>query len=264
LPNGAGYGVVKDSWISCGRASEANFLKHLCIPFGPQLLNHCVLGNTSPFRQHPIDVSEFPKILQMCREKWRILTYPAGIHISNFVSLWELMVALLDIVVCMINFISLLTTLLTLTYFLAILYLESHQKVHRDISYTNILLRDPEVDSTDSIREELMTSLDLSDIVKLRHDLDCREGLLIDFDYGASLSGQKDIGVPVEGASEGDGIVEALRQSISSFPPQEAGGSTGGNKNDGTEAPTQSVSSFPPQAPSGSRTVRFSQFQSYS
>lgn len=95
LSNGS-LGVLKDSWISAGRTSEANFLKDLYIPFGPQLLNHCVLRDTSTFRQNPVNSLEFCR-----REKRRILTYPAGIHISNFFCLWELMVALLDIVVCM-------------------------------------------------------------------------------------------------------------------------------------------------------------------
>jgi hypothetical protein len=33
-----------------------------------------------------------------------------------------------------------------------------------------------------------MKSLDLLEIVKLRQDLKCREGLVIDFDYGACVT----------------------------------------------------------------------------
>jgi hypothetical protein len=98
LPDG-NLGVLKDSWIPSRRADEASFLQGLDIPFGPQLVNHCVLRSTSTFRDNPIKMC--PKMEY--REKRRILTYPAGVHISNFSCLWELMVALLDIVLCMIN-----------------------------------------------------------------------------------------------------------------------------------------------------------------
>ena len=36
-----------------------------------------------------------------------------------------------------------------------------------------------------------MHGLGLDEIEELRQRLDCREGLLIDFDYGATLSGEK-------------------------------------------------------------------------
>ena len=97
------------------------------------------------------------------------------------------------------------------------------------------------------IRDELMKSLDLSDIVKLRRDLKCREGLLIDFDYGASLF------VP-ENTKVG-----AVEQGL-----DEKGG---GDKDDETvldqplqsnEAEAQHPTSMLPRAPSGSRTVCFS------
>jgi hypothetical protein len=98
LPNGS-LGVVKDSWISSERASEASFLKGLDIPFCPQLINHCVLGDTRAFRDNPFNIC----VKKGYQEKRRILTYPAGVHISDFSCLWELMAALLDTVVCMIN-----------------------------------------------------------------------------------------------------------------------------------------------------------------
>ena len=102
FPDGR-LGVLKDSWILSGRANEASFLKGLDIPFGPQLVDYCVLGNTRTFRDNPITMCLKPGY----RTKQRILTYPAGVHISDFSCLWELMAALLDIVICMFNFIIL-------------------------------------------------------------------------------------------------------------------------------------------------------------
>lgn len=61
-----------------------------------------------------------------------------------------------------------------------------HSKLHRDISYTNVLLREPEPRTTEK-RAELMQELGLSDIELLREELGCREGLLIDYDYGGLI-----------------------------------------------------------------------------
>ena len=237
LPDGK-LGVLKDSWISSGRAIEADFLKDLNIPFGPQLLDHCVLGSTSTFRDNPIAMC--PKL--GLREKRCILTYPAGVHISDFSCLWELMVALLDAVVCMNILYSSFNHLSDFFVFLGILYLESCQKVHRDISYTNILLREPGLDSESKlkVRENFMASLGLSDISELRRDLKCREGLLIDFDYGASLSNPEDSGAEIGArkTTEGDTNDKMVLED-KKHPPR----------------------TFPHQVPSGSRTVCFSLFQ---
>lgn len=92
-------GVIKDSWITTDRAKEADFLTGLNIPFGPKLHDHCILRNTGAFRDNPICMSP----IQEHREKRRVVTYPAGVHISDFSSLWELMVAMLDVVVGMID-----------------------------------------------------------------------------------------------------------------------------------------------------------------
>jgi serine/threonine protein kinase len=75
------------------------------------------------------------------------------------------------------------------TFSTAIQYLEDHKKVHRDISYTNILLRESGNDSPakKAARERLMQKLGLPEIEILREKLKCREGLLIDFDYATNL-----------------------------------------------------------------------------
>ena len=65
------------------------------------------------------------------------------------------------------------------------MYLETQKKLHRDISYTNILLREPE--PTNEKRAKLMQELGLSEIETLREELGCREGLLIDYDYGGLI-----------------------------------------------------------------------------
>jgi hypothetical protein len=69
------------------------------------------------------------------------------------------------------------------------MYLEGKNKVHRDISYTNILLREPGRDSDlkQQIKNNFKNQLNLSEIELLRKDLKCREGLLIDYDYAAGL-----------------------------------------------------------------------------
>jgi hypothetical protein len=85
------YGVLKDSWITVDRPQEAAFLQ------GLQLVDHCVLRDTNTFRKHPI---KQPLTHELC-EKRRTVTYPAGVHISDFTSLLELLVAFLDIVIGM-------------------------------------------------------------------------------------------------------------------------------------------------------------------
>jgi hypothetical protein len=72
------------------------------------------------------------------------------------------------------------------------MYLETQEKLHRDISYTNILLWEPGVESATkaTVWEEFMESLGLSDIEKLWKELNCQEGMLIDFDYRALISGK--------------------------------------------------------------------------
>jgi hypothetical protein len=99
LPDGK-MGVLKDSWIPIGRKSESKFLEGLAIPFGPEIVDHCMLRNTGTLRSHAVATSA----LDECREKRRIVIYPAGVHIADFTSLWELMAAFLDIVIG-INFV---------------------------------------------------------------------------------------------------------------------------------------------------------------
>src|SRR5277367_249707 len=72
----------------------------------------------------------------------------------------------------------------------AIVYLESRQKLHRDISYTNILLREQGQNSSQMLnsRNQFIQQLGLADIEKQRRQLQCREGLLVDFDYAAELT----------------------------------------------------------------------------
>ena len=96
FPNGR-RGVLKDSWSIDGRPTESAFLQGLEIPFGPSLIAACSLRTTSPF-QNCIMHKSLP-IIDECRVKRRVVTSPAGVHISNFSSLWELMVAFLDVVI---------------------------------------------------------------------------------------------------------------------------------------------------------------------
>jgi hypothetical protein len=90
-------GVLKDSFITIERHTEESILKDLTIPFGPDIVDHCILGDTGAFRQSLIR----PAAILETRQKRRVVTYPAGVHISDFTSLWELMVAFLDVTVGM-------------------------------------------------------------------------------------------------------------------------------------------------------------------
>jgi serine/threonine protein kinase len=85
-------------------------------------------------------------------------------------------------------------------------YLESRNLVHRDISYTNILLRHTGRDSIEkqAKRREIMDKLGLSEIESLRNSLNCREGLLIDFDYASSLEPNAETGQTGASASSLD------------------------------------------------------------
>jgi serine/threonine protein kinase len=114
-------------------------------------------------------------------------------------------------------------------------YLESKNLVHRDISYTNILLRDLSKDSNikQAKRDEIMRKLGLSEIDSLRRDLGCREGLLIDFDYASLL----DLNLNKEaGQADASYVDESLRESQSesqsSLQGSGQGSSQGMNKED--------------------------------
>jgi serine/threonine protein kinase len=185
------------------------------------------------------------------------------------------MVAMLDVVVGMIDSPFFLTAFLTFfdILFPAIMYLESKQKLHRDISYTNILLREPGVDSATrtTVRENFIESLGLSDIEKLRKELNCREGLLIDFDYGALIP---DITTQVDQFSKdcergeadervGEGIDECDDECDDEYQAvmedvNQASQSIG----EETQKPCPASASTPdvhkPADPSGGRTVCFS------
>jgi serine/threonine protein kinase len=114
------------------------------------------------------------------------------------------------------------------------MYLESQQKLHRDISYTNILLRSPGGDSTPNaaIRKKFIEALELSDIEELRKEMNCREGLLIDFDYAASMPEETS---PEEGGAGDEVVLEG-----------------------GDAVPTSTPNGCCPPNPSGARTVCFS------
>jgi serine/threonine protein kinase len=76
------------------------------------------------------------------------------------------------------------------TFSIAIIFLELQRKVHRDIPYTNILLREPGNNSPkmEENRKQVMSNLGLAEIEIQRRKFRCREGLLIDFDYGSELA----------------------------------------------------------------------------
>lgn len=115
----------------------------------------------------------------------------------------------------------------------AILYLETRKKVHRDVSYTNILLRDPgsNLPGRMTVREKLMEDFGLSSIEDLRKKMKCREGLLIDYDYAIDMA-------DLEEASKEETVVEGEYEDL------------------GKDAQSQKSNLDPEQKPSGGRTVR--------
>ena len=88
-------GALKDSFITIDRPTEASILENLSIPFGPDIVDHCTFDDTNTFRKSLLK----PAAIHEVRQKRRVVTYPAGVHISDFTSLWELMVAFLDVAV---------------------------------------------------------------------------------------------------------------------------------------------------------------------
>ena len=224
LPDGS-KAVVKDSWVTIDREAEATFLQGLNIPFGPNLIKGAVLRDTDDIRKH---ISQSPIIFER-RQKRRVATDPAGVHISDFTSLWELMVALLDIVIgtCEVFYGFCLVCLSCFSA--AVMYLETKNKVHRDISYTNVLLREPGQESVakQSIKDEFKDEFDLVEIESLRKSLKCREGLLIDYDYASELSPQKD----KDSQGEGDGNKTAYASELSSHKDKDSQGEGDGVKN---------------------------------
>jgi hypothetical protein len=122
--------------------------------------------------------------------------------------------------------------------------LETEGRVHRDISYTNILLREPELGPSDSscrsdspsdsscrsdIRQKFIKEFGLSEIEELRRLTRCREGLLIDYDYATFLA---DVGSANE-----ETTVEGESEDL------------------GKDKPSQGNNLDPRQNPSGGRTV---------
>ena len=90
-------GVLKDSFITSNRPTEESILNGLTIPFGPDIIDHCILGDTVTFQESLLS----PAKLLETQQKRCIVTYPAGVHISNFMSFWEFMVTFLDVTISM-------------------------------------------------------------------------------------------------------------------------------------------------------------------
>jgi serine/threonine protein kinase len=76
------------------------------------------------------------------------------------------------------------------TFSIAIIFLESQRKVHRNISYTNILLREPRnnLPKMEENWKRVMSNLGLAEIKIQHRKFRCQEKLLIDFDYGSDLA----------------------------------------------------------------------------
>jgi serine/threonine protein kinase len=142
--------ILKDAWVEKARpVSEIQHLEHISGVRGvPEL--YCgedVMMDGKVFCTGDIRGTMLPTM----RIRRRIVTSSVGSHIADFHNKRELISAFRDIVI----------TLKTLA--------NEKDTVHRDVSYSNILLSKPKTDTND---------------VENKH----RRGLLIDFEYAARLS----------------------------------------------------------------------------
>ncbi len=112
--------VLKNSWMSICQLHEATYLEGLSFPFCPTLINYSAHRNTRTLWCVAVKLTLVKKIW----ERRHSVTRPAGVHISDFSSLWELMVAFMDIALGMYGsiFVGYLLTLLPLPQPLSILY----------------------------------------------------------------------------------------------------------------------------------------------
>lgn len=113
LPDGK-LGVLKDSWSVSETSSEASFLEGLEIPFCSRIIDQCLLRSTNSHRDNPFNADTALK--SQTRQKRRVVTYPAGVPLYEFHSMWELTVAMLDVAIGMIDpfffFLAMLMTIL--------------------------------------------------------------------------------------------------------------------------------------------------------
>jgi len=137
--------------------------------------------------------------------------------------------------------------------------------VHRDISYTNILLR--EVDDNPlqkGARKKVMTLLGLQDVDQLRQELKCREGLLIDFDYAtvlADLEAQIDEARNVELRSVNE--EEEVEEGDDEDEVVLVEDNEGDEIIEEESLVTRNSDNTPAPDPSGARTVRFHKINGY-
>jgi serine/threonine protein kinase len=126
-------------------------------------------------------------------------------------------------------------------------YLESENLVHRDISYTNILLRSQGKDTKakQEKRREIMDQLGLSNIESLRNSLNCREGLLIDFDYASSLDVETRTGkADASNVNESRGESQVEHQGSIQSSSQGSGQGSGQAESTGSQLESESREDF--------------------
>jgi hypothetical protein len=141
------------------------------------------------------------------------------------------------------------------------MYLAAQQNIHRDISYTNILIREVDDDKSKEAsleaRKRVMNLLGLSEIESLRNELKCREGLLIDFDYGAVLSFVESKLALVGSEDKLDGLeMNVTEAQLGKGKEKQGDCGKGDGVNAASGSRTDAQDPIPPKA-SGARTVCF-------
>ena len=178
--------ILKDTWVEKSRTvSEIEHLEHIK---GMRGVPVYVCGEDVSIDGKVLCTGNIRGILlPTMRVRRRIVTSSIGHHISQFRTKRELISAFKDVTVGVLN----IFYLRFYTYFLVNPALkelaEEKDTIHRDISYSNILLLDPGVNEPNSDPGINEPNND-SGVDEPNHDGALRAGLLIDFEYAARMS----------------------------------------------------------------------------
>ncbi|KAG6901325.1 hypothetical protein C0995_013583 [Termitomyces sp. Mi166 len=151
--------IIKESWILQGRKqSEASMIKNARAPQIPKIVDHMTLEYSTGTHRQRLQPDQ---LKTKHREKRRVVEKPVGSSLSTIRSYLELLSAFLD-------------------YVKGIKYLREHNRMHRDISATNLMLYHADFEEPTDKRSR--------SVIQILRKAGCRRGLLIDFDYASFIN----------------------------------------------------------------------------